>query len=529
MRSSNNVKTQRPDQVVLPNDAGGQAVYSLPKNVDEVIALVKTARANNEIICLRGAAHSIPLINTLEKGVSGRKYRYVMLSNMNKITSFDTKKGIITAEAGIHLGLDPSDPTGISTLENSLLYQMDKKGWAFSDLGGITHQTLGGFISTGSSGGSTAFSFHDSILSLDMICCTANGVEKVTFKRPNPDNPDDPFYGALISLGVFGIIVSVTLQAVPSFNIVGQESITTVKDCEIDIFGRGTKTRKSFRKFLETTTYSRCVLWPQANVQKMVVWCATPVKPKKGFKPKPYQEVPWIANSPLPASLGADMLFTAMGRWPDWLSDVMPADSPEYAQVKGMVESQFYDAILPMITETLVPVNPPSGPQKFQDHSWSGLPMDNQMNDKVMPVWFTELWIPISKTQVVMKALKKFYAQGPKQTGAFCCEIYAAKKSNCWLSPSYGSDVVRFDVFWFGNNKENPGDAFYPQYWKALAPFGFRPHWGKFLPDPKGAQGVRYLKKQYPKWNNWMKLRKQLDPHGLFLNDYWRAHLGVTD
>lgn len=503
--------------------------YSFPRNEDEVIALVKDAHSKNEIICLRGAAHSIPLINTLEKGSSGRKYRYVMLSYMNTILDFDTSKGIVKAQAGIHLGIDPSDPTNISTLENSLLYQMDQKGWGFSDLGGITHQTLGGFISTGSSGGSTAYSFHDSILALEMICCTARGVEKVNFKRPSPDNPDDPFYGALVSLGVLGVIVSVTLQAVPRFNIVGQESVTMVNDCEIDLFGRGTKTKKSFRRFLETTTYSRCIWWPQANVNKMVVWKARQQKHKPGFRPKPYQEVPWINKSPLPATLGADLLFTAMGRWPDWLSDVIPKESPEYAAVKNLVDTKFYDAVLPMICEALVPLNPPTGPQKFQDHGWSGLPMDNQMNDQLMPVWFTELWIPIERTQEVMKALKALYSRGPQYTGSFCCELYAARKSDCWLSPSYGTDVFRVDVFWYGHNKANPADQFYPQFWKALAKFNFRPHWGKFLPDEKSAQGVRYLKKQYPQWNNWMKLRRQLDPHGVFLNDYWRSHLGITD
>lgn len=100
--------------------------YYLPKDEDEVIALVKEARASGEIVTMRGSAHSMPLINTLE---SSRKYRYVMLSKMNAILSFDAKKGIVKAQAGIHLGADPYDPTGISTTENSLLYQMDQKGW----------------------------------------------------------------------------------------------------------------------------------------------------------------------------------------------------------------------------------------------------------------------------------------------------------------------------------------------------------------------------------------------------------------
>jgi D-arabinono-1,4-lactone oxidase len=501
--------------------------YFLPKDESDVIDLVKQAHAANERISLRGSAHSTPLIPSLEK--SGPKCRYVMLSQMNHVLSFDTKKGIVKAQAGIHLGLDPYDPSGLSTLENSLLYQMDQQGWAVPDLGGITHQSLAGFISTGSSGGSTQYDFHDAILAIDMICCTDKGVEKKTFARPVPDNPDDPFYGALVSMGCFGIIVAVTLQGVPRFNISGQEAVTMVKDCAIDLFGKGTKKKPSFQKFLQQTEYTRLIWWPQPNVNKMVVWQAKRVKYSAKFKPKPYQEVPWIAGSALPASLGADILFTSIGTFPSWLEKVMSKDSPEF---KGMVQyakAKFYSEILPIICQYFVPLDDPKkGPQKFRDYGWTGLPMDNQMNDRLMPVWFTELWIPINRTQEVMKALQKFYAKGPKYTGSFCCEIYAARKSPAWLSPSYGTDVIRIDVFWFAGNEGSPADAFYPLFWKELARFNFRPHWGKFLPPATGPQGARYLKKQYPKWKNWMTLRQSLDPNGVFLNDYWRTHLGIS-
>ncbi len=503
--------------------------YYLPNDENEVIELVRQAQAANERISLRGAAHSFPLIQTLESKASDTKRRrYVMLSRMNRILSFDTKKGIVKAQAGIHLGLDPYDPTGISTLENSLLYQLDKEGWAMPDLGGITHQMLGGFLATGSSGGSTQYAFDECVLGMEIICCTKNGVEKITFTKPADNNPDDPFFGALVSMGLFGVVVSVTLQCVPRFNIEGQEAITTVDGCGIDLFGKGSPKKPSFQKFLEQTPYTRCIWWPQSNVNKWVVWQARRKKYSKSFKPKPYQEVPWMADSPLPASLGANLLFTAIGTWPDWLGDVMSKDSPEYQAVVEMADKNFYSDILPMVCQYFVPLDDPKvGPQKFRDYGWTGIPMDNQMNDRLMPVWFTELWIPISKTRAVMNALKKFYAKGPKYTGAFCCEIYAAKKSAAWLSPSYGTDVIRIDVFWFAKNNENPADKFYPLYWKALAPFGFRPHWGKFLPPGNGPQGARYLKKVYPRWSQWMALRKKLDPNGIFLHDYWQAHLGI--
>ena len=164
--------------------------------------------------------------------------------------------------------------------------------------------------------------------------------------------------------------------------------------------------------------------------------------------------------------------------------------------------------------------------------------MDNQMSDKLMPVWFTEMWISIDQTNAVMNDLQTYYNASPNNTGAFTCEIYAAKKNSFWMSPSHDADVIRIDIFWFGRNSGNPV-AFYEGFWNLLAKYNFRPHWGKYLPQPadpdqpsnQGGTGRTmqqwkdYVKSQYPKWDQWMQLRQQCDPNQVFVNDYWRQFL----
>ena len=34
--------------------------------------------------------------------------------------------------------------------------------------------------------------------------------------------------------------------------------------------------------------------------------------------------------------------------------------------------------------------------QEFCDRGFMGLPLDNQMDDLLMPTWFTELWVPFT-------------------------------------------------------------------------------------------------------------------------------------
>jgi hypothetical protein len=155
--------------------------------------------------------------------------------------------------------------------------------------------------------------------------------------------------------------------------------------------------------------------------------------------------------------------------------------------------------------------------------------MDNTSSDRLLATDFTELWIPIERTAEVMRALRDHYRDnGLSAAGTYACEIYAAKRSPFWLSPSYESDVVRVDVFWFARNRADPVTRFYPQFWSLLQRFGFRAHWGKALPPSSSDTGVDYLRARYPRWDRFMALRDELDPQQVFVTDYWRQHLGIS-
>jgi hypothetical protein len=167
------------------------------------------------------------------------------------------------------------------------------------------------------------------------------------------------------------------------------------------------------------------------------------------------------------------------------------------------------------------------GPQTFTDYGDLGLPMDNQISDRLMPTEFTELWIPIEQTVAVMKALAGQYAKGYSATGTYACELYAAKESPFWMSPAYGTEVLRVDLFWFGRNGDQTPQSFYQQFWDLLVPFKFRPHWGKYLPAPTAPFGPTYFGGVYPHLADFLELRKTYDPNQIFVTDYWRQQLGI--
>jgi hypothetical protein len=502
-----------------------------PEDEDQIRELILYAVEHNGKIRVRGSAHSIKdaIYTYSDKTDNGIN---IILDKMNRI-SIDREKMQVTVQAGCHLGKDPFDPTGRSDLQNSLFYTLDREGLAVPDMGGIIHQTVGGFLSTGSAGGSLAYSFGDQLIALRLI--DGNG-EVHSIRR---ETGDDLFFAAGVSMGLLGIITEATFQCVPKFNIIGEETTTSVDGCAIDLFGNGTDDKPSLESFFRTTEYTRLMWWPQKNVERMVVWKARQLKtdeyPVQGnghtqevFVPKPYLEFPLFFGTELPAEAAGGLFYTIVGNWYQGIKKLNP--SLPLRAVLTLIGWLYPTQILPHVINAFVPLDPekqPPGPQKFWDSWWRGLPMDNKISDKLMPTVFTEIWIPVSKAGYVITKLRDLYkGKGYAATGSYSCEIYAAKKSDFWLSPSYHEDVVRVDIFWYGYNAGNPVENYYPQFWNVLMndpTVSCRFHWGKYMPFAPD-----YLRKQYPKFDDFLSMRNRVDPNRVFLNHYWQRYLGIT-
>ncbi|WNG17058.1 D-arabinono-1,4-lactone oxidase [Cystobacter fuscus] len=595
----------------------GQDGFYHPTNEQQIIAIIQEARARRQQVRVRGSGHTVAAAiytSNYQKGMARTSGFNLMLDQMRAVTLHEetatAESILVTAEAGCNLGQDPHDPSATSTWDNSLFAQINDKGWAFPDTGGIIHQTVAGFISTGSAGGSLEDSVGDAIHAIRFI----DGTGQVQFasREKNPEL----FGAAGVSLGLLGIITAVTFRCVRRFALQGTEVTTSVKDCAIDLFGPGDNGKPSLRQFLEQTEYARLLWWPQRGVEKMVVWQGKRIPYDPAMKVEPYVEIGRrFDNAPLLTLLtqvlgqaAGSAFYTLVGTWPQWVHALLgnrqvrldfqdfckrevhhstrllqhlfnrptlvsqailhvpevagrttsngppggppvvtlPADSSGLlALIGGVLEwlGKLYDEGKKLVGDVLdtllgeladafvcwvIDLFVQDGTQTFQDYWYAALPMDNQISDVRMPTEFTELWVPLSRTQEVMQVLRKHYEEGGMAaTGTYSCEIYSAKGSEFWLSPSYGEPVVRIDIFWFAYNLKDPSLAYYPQFWKLLAPYDFRPHWAKYLPDADSATGVGYLRALYPKWQEFMRLREQLDPSQLFVTDYWRWHLDI--
>jgi D-arabinono-1,4-lactone oxidase len=474
-----------------------------PQTEEELIQLVKRARALGVQLRTRGATHCVPqAIYTDEGG----QHINVQLDRYTRILAWDEAAMRVTVQAGCHLGVDSNDP--LSTGDNSLLHQLEARGWALPDLGGITHQTVGGFLSTGSMGGTTRHDLGKAIVGIRLV----DGTGTVHDLTPG----DEDFHAAGVSMGLLGLISTVTFQCEPRYDVVGRQVTRRTAESPIALFEPGPG---GLRHFFETDedAYSRLLWWPQRGVDKVQLWrarretCTGPKTYRRALHRRPFVSIPRVFQ----VFVNLFFKFIAL-------------DDPPYGPLTERVVRLVLNVFVPN-RET----------KEFRGPWHEILPMDNGISDELVPTDFTELFIDIGQSAEVMKLLEGYFnpdpsdtegvedARGMGRTGAYAFEIYAGHESPFWMSPSHGRHSLRVDVFWFRTDKEDVRNNFYERFWELLAPFGFRLHWGKFLPGGDSLTGAEYLRRQYPMWDRFMEVRERMDPDGVFLSSYWKEHLGL--
>lgn len=594
----------------------GNDGYFHPDTVADIQNIVKWAAQSGVNLRARGSGHSVPgsiyADNSTQFTEDGGALN-IMLDKLTAISPLQTRNGkqVVRVEGGCHLGRDPYDPSLQSTWENSLFWNLNNLGYAFDDMGGIVHQTLAGFTAMGCAGGSLKHDLDSHIIGIEMVDGNGN---LQTYFRDDPA-PNDAFYAAGVSMGLFGIVTAMWFELVERFWISGTEKTHSLangtNESPIDLFG-DRPDLQSLEAFLRTPDYTRLMWWPQKGIERITVWQANKIPYDDSLQRQPYQELPWLLGSPIPMQAAAGELYTLVGTFPRWLrtlldpvtstlspqqkaskvfttlfrplqtantgkpsqptfDNIMNAVSAidgQTTDLKGAIEDilkwavehlgvsleilavvgiewsayelgkisfetmienilrvLYEPVILPLIITSFISTDEN---QSFQDYWYGSLPMDNQIDDKLMPVEFTELWIPLDKATQAMAAMRQFYVStGFPATGSFSTELYATGPSQFFMSPSYNTEVFRVDFFWFGYNDGQPDIVFYPQFWEALKDFGFRFHWAKYLSDPYSETGVAYRRASLPQWDAWQAQRAAHDPKGIFVNRYWKAHLGL--
>ncbi|WP_139958150.1 D-arabinono-1,4-lactone oxidase [Flavicella sediminum] len=126
--------------------------------------------------------------------------------------------------------------------------------------------------------------------------------------------------------------------------------------------------------------------------------------------------------------------------------------------------------------------------------------------------------VPLSVFPKVFQELKKEINQWNNSSFIHIpMDVRFVKKDNSWLSYAYKEDTVTMGCVSRNASTADSYEAF-KTIETIFIKYGGRPHWAKRF-KAKDAQ----LGKIYPKWKDFKKLRKELDPTNKFLNAYLKT------
>jgi FAD-linked oxidoreductase len=122
-----------------------------------------------------------------------------------------------------------------------------------------------------------------------------------------------------------------------------------------------------------------------------------------------------------------------------------------------------------------------------------------------------EYCIPLEFFQSAIQEIRE-YIETKQHHVHFPIECRTVKADDSWLSPSYERDsaYIAFHMY-----KGMPFEAYFRDMEKIMKKYEGRPHWGKMHNQSK-----EELQILYPKLAEFLAVRKELDPNGLFLNPY---------
>src|SRR4051795_10777733 len=179
------------------NQVGRPQSWQHPRDVEDVVQVVKRAAADGKTVKALGSAHSFTAVAVTD-GVS------VSLDRMSGVLSVDPATRCVTVRAGTQL--------------HRLNTELAARGLALSNLGDIDRQTIAGATSTSTHGTGVGLGgLATQIRALELVLADGSVVTCSADERPAL------FALARVGIGALGVVTAVTLQCEPAFTLVAEE------------------------------------------------------------------------------------------------------------------------------------------------------------------------------------------------------------------------------------------------------------------------------------------------------------------
>ena len=439
-------------------------LYLQPESIEEIQKIITLARRCRRRIVTVGCGHSPSDLTCTSSWM-------VNLDKYNKIISIDPRTKIVVMQAGIRL--------------HQLQEALRENRLAMPNLGSINDQSIAGAIGTGTHGSSTRHgTLSQSVLGLKIML--SNGRTVSCSAQQNKDL----FRAALLSLGALGIIIEVTFQAVPEFKIEWHQTLVPMESILAD-----------WEKDLWTQTEFTRVWW-MPYMKKAVKWRAD-----KTDKPLRKPPAGWFGGR-LGYHVYHILLYAAQ-----WVPSLLPAIEKfvitvQYGKADGHGSSGVEDGRTGLlmnclysqfVNEWAIPLA--KGPEAITrlsawlngDRETSRIPFNPEGLYVHAPI---EVRVSDTSTTQPRPYLDNTVPDGPS--------LYL----NATLYRPYNSDPPCHE-------------RYYQAFEWLMKEMGGRPHWAKNFRNVTSEE----THKMYPEMSEWLRVRDEVDPEGMFLGGWHRRYL----
>jgi FAD-linked oxidoreductase len=341
---------------------------------------------------------------------------------------------------------------------------LDVLGLATENLGDIDSQTISGAISTGT---------HGTGASLGGLATQVTALELVqadgTVVSCSETERPDLFAAARVSIGALGVITTVTLRCVPAFRLVADERPMPLDEVvsRFDEFSSGNQ-HFEFYWF----PYGRNALLKRNN-------------PTPGVGTPP----------PMPA----------------WR---------RFYEFEVMENAAFGTLCRTgRAVPRLIPRLNALSSAALSTRTYTARSHEVFVTSRRVRFVESEYAVPRESLLEVLAELRR---EVPKlsEPVMFPVEIRVAAADDIWLSTAYGRDTAYLAIHQYTGL---PYRKYFDLFESVVASVGGRPHWGKM--HTLDAERLRDL---YPKFDDFLRVRGELDPAGVFTNGYLDQVLGST-
>ncbi|KAL9615151.1 MAG: hypothetical protein Q9167_000357 [Letrouitia subvulpina] len=443
-------------------------LYLQPRSTDEIQKVVNIARKCRRRLVIVGCGHSPSDLTCTSSWM-------VNLDHYNELLNVDKESGCVVMQAGIRL--------------YDLIARLKEHRLAMPNLGSIDNQSIAGALATATHGSSTRHGIlSQSVLGLKIVLANGQMVSCA------PKKNEDLFRAALVSLGALGIIIEVTFQTVPAFKLEWTQNLISI-DNIMEQWDRSLWTQKEFTR-----------IWWMPYMKSAIRWSAN--KTDKDLRPPPSN---WWSGS-MGYHTYNFLLYLAY-----WFPRILPS----VEQFAMNVQYGFKNGVGPSAVE----------------EGQSGLLMNCLFSQ------FVNEWaIPLEKGPEAITRLSAWFhgdqassripfsAQGMYVHAPI--EVRVSDTSYTVPRPYLDNTATEGPTLYLNATLYRPfgrdppcRERYYQGFEWLMKELGGRPHWAKNF----STVSKQEFHTMYPYLKEWLRIRNEVDPEGMFVGDWHRRLLLPED